>query len=62
MRLVYANLKTLCAPWRFNIKTDRSVDEANSETFESIFSSFPFIVIGCCFAQGFFMLGSLFYS
>ena len=62
MCLVYANLKTLCVPWRFNIKTDRSVDEANSETIHSIFSSFPFIVIGCCFAQGFFMLGSLFYS
>ena len=62
MRLVYANLKTLCAPWRFNIKTDRSVDEANSETFQSIFTSFPFIVIGGCFAQGFFMHGSLFYS
>ena len=51
MRLVYANLKTLCAPRRFNINTDRSVDEANSEIFQSIFSSFPFIVIGGCFAQ-----------
>lgn len=35
----------LCPNWALNIKTDRGVNEANSEIFYLNFASFPFTVI-----------------
>ena len=59
----YVYGKVLCGTLRFNIKSGRNIDKANSKIFQVNFASFPLVVIGHCFFDPrFYMNGSLVYN